>query len=157
MAGSLNNFGEPAFLCYLCSRNIELPKQKIMKKLLILTMLAALTLGARAAEYNYLVFTLNDGTTQSVSASNLNITFADGKLKATSGSNTVTIALSDLTKMEFSNEGTTDISIVSCDFNATDDTEVYDLNGRRLPSKATLSRGIYIIKSNGKTTKVQVK
>ena len=128
-----------------------------MKKLFILTLLAALTLGARAAEYNYLVFTLNDGTTQSVSATDLNITFANGKLTATSGGNTVTIALSDLTKMEFSNEGTTGISTVSCDFSTTDDTEVYDLNGRRLPSNATLSRGIYIIKSNGKTTKVQVK
>ena len=58
-----------------------------MKKLLILTMLAALTMGARAAEYNYLVFTLNDGTTQSVSATDLNITFANGNLTATSGSN----------------------------------------------------------------------
>ena len=112
-----------------------------MKKLFILTLLAALTLGARGAEYNYLVFTLNDGTTQSVSASNLNMTFADGKLKATSGSNTVTIDLSSLSKMEFSNEGTTGINTVSC----------------RLPSGATLSRGIYIIKSNGKTTKVNIK
>ena len=128
-----------------------------MKKLLILTMLAALTMGARAAEYNYLVFTLNDGTTQSVSATDLNITFANGNLTATSGSNTVTIALSSLTKMEFSNDGTTGIDRVSYDFTITDDTEVYDLNGRRLPSTATLSRGIYIIKSNGNTTKVQVK
>lgn len=128
-----------------------------MKKLLILTMLAALTLGARAAEYNYLVFTLNDGTTQSVSATDLNITFANGNLTATSGSNTVTIALSSLTKMEFSNDGTTGIDRVSYDFVITDDTEVYDLNGRRLPSTANLSRGIYIIKSNSKTTKVQVK
>ena len=128
-----------------------------MKKLLIMTMLAALTMGARAAEYNYLVFTLNDGTTQSVSATDLNITFANGNLTATSGSNTVTIALSNLTKMEFSNDGTTGIDRVSYDFTITDDTEVYDLIGRRLPSTATLSRGIYIIKSNGKTTKVQVK
>ena len=87
-----------------------------MKKLLILTMLAALTMGARAAEYNYLVFTLNDGTTQSVSATDLNITFANGNLTATSGSNTVTIALSNLTKMEFSNDGTTGIDRVSYDF-----------------------------------------
>ena len=128
-----------------------------MKKLLILTMLAALTLGTRAAEYSYLVFTLSDGTTQSVSTTDLNITFANGNMTATSGGNTVTIALSNLTKMEFSNEGATGISTVSCDFTITDDTEVYDLNGRRLPSNATLSRGIYIIKSNGKTTKVQVK
>ena len=68
-----------------------------------------------------------------------------------------TYTLSDITKMEFSNDGTTGIDRVSYDFTITDDTEVYDLNGRRLPSTATLSRGIYIIKSNGKTTKVQVK
>ena len=128
-----------------------------MKKAMILTLLTAFTLGLRAADYDYLVFTLSDGTQQSVSASNLNITFANGNLTATSGSNTVTIALGSLAKMEFSNEGSTGISTVSCDFTATDDTEIYDMNGRRLPNSASLSRGIYIIKSNGKTSKVQVK
>ena len=128
-----------------------------MKKTIILTLLCALCMGAQAADYNYLVFTLNDGTTQSISASNLNIKFVNGKLEATSGNDGVSIDLSALAKMEFSNEEVTGIKTVSCNDVVTDDAEVYDLNGRRLPSNATLARGIYIIKSKGKTTKVQVR
>ena len=128
-----------------------------MKKLLFLTMFAVLTIEARAAEYKYLVFTLNDGTTHSISASNLNIKFVNGKLEAISGNDGVSIDLSVLAKMEFSNEEVTGIKTVSCNDAITDDAEVYDLNGRRLPSNATLSRGIYILKSKGKTTKIQVR
>ena len=74
-----------------------------MKKLLILTMLAALTTGARAAEYNYLVFTLSDGSEQAIVATGLNITFTDGNLVATTGNETLaTIPLASLLKMQFS-------------------------------------------------------
>ncbi len=128
-----------------------------MKKAVILTLLTALTLGTRAADYNYLVFTLNDNTTQAITASNLNITFANGNLIATSGSESLTIALTSLAKMEFSNDNTTGIEAIEATLNPDEATEIYDLNGRRIPSGTQLSRGIYIIKSNGKTTKVQVK
>ena len=128
-----------------------------MKKLLILTLLAALTLGTKAANYNYLVFTLTDGTTKSITANNLNITFADGKLEATSGNDGISIDLNVLAKMEFSNDNTTGIDTIEANVTLDEATEIYDMNGRRMPSNTTLSRGIYIIKSNGKTTKVTVK
>ena len=125
---------------------------------MILTMLALLTLGSSAEDYNYLVFTQSDGTTKSIAAGNVTIAFADGNLTATSGSETVTIPLGSLTKMAFSNDGTTGIVLTTADGKLTaDDAEVYDLNGRRLPSSVTLSRGIYILKSNGKTSKIQVR
>ena len=69
----------------------------------------------------------------------------------------MTIALTDLAKMEFSNKLPTGINNIRTDVTIDDNTEIYDLNGRRLPSSTTLARGIYIIKSNGKTSKVQVK
>ena len=129
-----------------------------MKRFMILTMLALLTIGSSAEDYNYLVFTQSDGTTKSIAAGNVTIAFADGNLTATSGSETVTIPLASLTKMAFSNDGTTGIVLTTADGKLTaDDAEVYDLNGRRMPSSATLSRGIYILKSNGKTSKIQVR
>ncbi len=127
-----------------------------MKKIIILTLLAVFTLGIQAADYNYLVFTLSDGTTKSISSSSLNITFSDGNMTATSGSSTVTIALTSLTKMEFSNNGETGIETIKTNFTLDDATEIYDMNGRRIPSGSALSRGVYIIKSNGKTQKIAV-
>ena len=131
-----------------------------MKKIIIMACLMALTsITLQAADYQYLVFTLTDGTTQSITAQDLTLTFTGGNLTAQSGTESLTIPLTSLTKMAFSNDGsTTGISTISSDGIQTDaDAEVYDLNGRRIPSNTTLRRGIYIIKRNGQTTKVQVK
>lgn len=128
------------------------------KKIFILSILALLTTTLRAADYQYLVFTLTDGTTQSITATNLTLTFANGTLTATSGTSTLSLPLTNLSKMEFSNDGsTTGISTLKADVKLDEQTEVYDMNGRRLPNSTQLQRGIYIIKNNGKTTKVQVK
>ena len=93
-----------------------------MKKIIILSMLMLLGVGVRAADYGYLVFTLSDGTTKSITSTGVNITFADGKLTATAGTETVAVELASLTKMEFSNDGTTGISSVNCDFEAAEGT-----------------------------------
>lgn len=128
------------------------------KKISILTLLLVLTTTLRAADYQYLVFTLTDGTTQSITATDLTLTFSDGTLTAKSGTFNLSLPLTDLSKMEFSNDSsTTGISTLKADIKLDEQTEVYDLNGRRLPNSTQLQRGIYIIKNNGKTTKVQVK
>lgn len=129
-----------------------------MKKSLILTLLAILTtVGMRAADYQYLVFTLSDGTTQAIAATNLNISFADGNLVATNGTETLaTLPLTTLTQMEFSNDGTTGITATNFT-NFTDSAnEWYDLNGRKLDA-APSTRGVYILKNNSKTIKVSIK
>lgn len=130
-----------------------------MKKTIVLTLLCALSTGMRAADYNYLVFTMTDGTQQAVTASNLSITFSDGNLVASSGSATLaTIALSDLASMEFSNDSAAGItSISSSSLTIGDEAEVYDLNGRMMPKGMALPKGVYIIKQNGITTKTQVR
>ena len=127
-----------------------------MKRMMILTLLCALYLGARAADYNYLVFTLNDGSEQAIVANGLNITFTDGNLVAATASETlVTIPLATLQKMQFS-ESTTGISDLPTD--GDDDIKaIYDLQGRMMPLDTQLPKGTYIVKTSRRTIKVHVK
>ena len=124
--------------------------------MMILTLLCALYLGARAADYNYLVFTLNDGSEQAIVANGLNITFTDGNLVAATASETlVTIPLATLQKMQFS-ESTTGISDLPTD--GDDDIKaIYDLQGRMMPLDTQLPKGTYIVKTSRRTIKVHVK
>ena len=132
-----------------------------MRKAIILSLLTILTLGTRAADYEYLVFTLNDGTTQAVTATNLAISVGNDQLVVTDGTGTTlaTFALVNLSKMEFSNDsGATGISTLSADKLATDEaTAIYDMNGRQMPRNAQLPQGVYILKNNNRTIKVQIK
>ena len=124
--------------------------------MMILTLLCALYMGARAADYNYLVFTLNDGSEQAIVANGLNITFTDGNLVAATASETLaTIPLATLQKMQFS-ESTTGISDLPTD--GDDDIKaIYDLQGRMMPLDTQLPKGTYIIKTSSRTIKVFVK
>ena len=124
--------------------------------MMILTLLCALYLGARAADYNYLVFTLNDGSEQAIVANGLNITFTDGNLVAATASETLaTIPLATLQKMQFS-ESTTGISDLPTD--GDDDIKaIYDLQGRMMPLNTQLPKGTYIVKTSSRTIKVFVK
>lgn len=130
-----------------------------MKKTIIIAMLCILTAGMQAAEYEYLVFTLSDGTTTAVAASNLTITFSDGNLVASSGNETLaTLPLAELTQMEFSNDDPTGITAISTDKLITDETAaVYDMNGRRMPAATSLPNGVYIVKTQSKTVKVYIR
>lgn len=124
--------------------------------MMILTLLCALYLGARAADYNYLVFTLSDGSEQAIVANGLNITFTDGNLVAATASETLaTIPLATLQKMQFS-ESTTGISDLPTD--GDDDIKaIYDLQGRMMPLDTQLPKGTYIVKTSRRTIKVHVK
>ena len=140
-----------------------------MKKSIFLTLLCILSsLSMRAADYQYMVFTMNDGTTQAVTATDLTISFANDNLIASSGSETLaTLPLATLASMEFSNDGnTTAISTVNADETAVLDvnsiitdsnTVVYDLQGRVIPQGSVLTKGTYIVKNNKRTIKVNVR
>jgi len=127
-----------------------------MKRMMILTLLCALYLGARAADYNYLVFTLNDGSEQAIVANGLNITFTDGNLVAATASETLaTIPLATLQKMQFS-ESTTGISDLPTD--GDDDIKaIYDLQGHMMPLDTQLPKGTYIVKTSSRTIKVNIR
>ena len=113
----------------------------------------------RAGDYQYLVFTLNNGTTQAVTATDLSIAFTGDNLVATSGNETLaTLPLSTLVSMEFSTDGTTGISQISADQLITDaDTVIYDMQGRQMPQGASLPKGVYIVKNNNRTLKVNIR
>jgi len=128
------------------------------KKLIILGALAALATGMSATDYNSLVFTLTDGTTQSITATGLNITCAEGTLTVTDGTNSLSLPLASLTKMEFSEAEATGISDIRLDdLRPADGITIYDLNGRQMQRGRKLPQGTYIMKTNGTTIKVQVR
>lgn len=130
-----------------------------MKKTIILTLLTFLTLGTRAGDYQYLVFTLTDGTTKAVTANSLTISFTDGNLvAASSGETLATLPLSSLTQMEFSTDGTTGIEGINANTLITDSaTAIYDMNGRQMSSGSALPKGVYIVKTQNRTLKVNIK
>lgn len=131
-----------------------------MRKLIIGFILAAISITTHAADYTYLTIVEQDGTKTSLTAVGLTITFSDGNLVATNSttSESKTISLSNLASMNFStaNETTTGIQNVSIDIDDAD-TFIYDLSGRQIPSGASLTKGIYIIKKGSVTRKIQVK
>ena len=135
-----------------------------MKKATIITaILAAGTLTAQAADYQYLTIEKNDGTQQSLTAVGLTISYSATAMTATNGSETTTIALSELNRMYFSNTkdatAISDISSLQQDEEAT----IYDLSGRQIAEgrlstvKPLLRKGVYLVKQQGKTIKIQVK
>jgi hypothetical protein len=128
-----------------------------MKKTMILMLLSVITLVMRAADYNYLVFTLTDGSEQAIVAANLNITFTDGNLVATTANETLaTIPLASLQKMQFSETNTAGISALPID--GQDDIKaIYDLQGHMMPLDTQLPKGTYIVKTSSRTIKVNIR
>lgn len=139
-----------------------------MKKTIILTLLCIVSsTSMRAADYQYLVFTMNNGSTLAVTATDLTISFANDNLIATSGNETLaTLPLATLASMEFSNDNaTTAINAASADGSVLDinsiitdaNTAIYDMQGRMMPQGSTLPKGTYIVKNNNRTIKVNIR
>lgn len=127
-----------------------------MKKIMffLMTMVGVLTAQADDATYSYLTFETVDGakTSVAVTALPMSVTVTDGTL--TVGGQTFTLA--DLSKMYFSNTNeTTAIQEVKA-ADLDDDADIYDLQGRKV-TKAQMRRGIYVVKTNGGTYKVNVR
>lgn len=123
------------------------------KRFLTLSMLAALSGQLLADDYAYMVFTLSDGTTQRITVANLSLSFADGNLTAGNGTDVLTIPLTSLNKMAFSNGATTGVDAAMTDDGAE---EIYDLKGHRV-TRAQMRKGVYIIKTKTRTYKTTVK
>ena len=127
-----------------------------MKSFILGILMMIGTLPAMAGNYPYLTFELTDGAKVSVSVSSLSLSFNGNTLKA--GSQTFTV--SNLSKMYFSSADETNGGATAIEELTADDLEgkeIYDLNGHRLDSDAQLPRGVYIVKSKNKTSKIVVK
>ncbi len=109
--------------------------------------------------YDYLVFSLQDGTSQSVTAVGTSITFSGTNAVVSNGSTKFTLSLADLASMFFSSDASaTGISTIEADGTSADNgeaTEIYTLNGVRVDDMS--KRGVYIVKKNGKTFKQVVR
>ena len=132
-----------------------------MKKLAAILVMMAACINIMADDFTYLTVENSDGTTTSMTASGLTITFADGQLKASNGSETWALPLSSLSKMYFSN--TDGISEAA---QAIDDGEVtaYSTYGIVMgtfscldEARSQLKKGIYVIKSGSRTIKITVR
>ena len=140
-----------------------------MKRTILLAAITAWGFSpTRAEDYPYLMFQTTDGSTTAMAASELTITFSDGKLTVTNAESTQTLTLTDLSKMYFS---TTDNANGIEDVNADGLTnlnqgpvEVFTLTGISIgkydtlqQAKSSLSQGIYVVKSASRTLKIAVK
>ena len=106
--------------------------------------------------YTFLTFEMTDGSKASVSTTSLTLTINANML--TVGSQTFT--LTNLSKMYFSttDESTTDESATGIEeITSLDEaTEIYDLQGHQI-QKEQMRKGVYIIKTKKKTSKIIVK
>jgi hypothetical protein len=133
-----------------------------MKKKVMTILLLSTTLLVHAGDYDYLTIESSDGSKTSLTAVGLTITFSDGKLVATNGSESATLSLSALSKMRFADtNNSTETAISSIDttddgFDIDDADAIYDLSGRQVPP-TSVKKGIYIIKKGQETRKIQVK
>ena len=112
------------------------------------------TLTMQAADYPYLTFELTDGSKVSVAvSSDVTLSFSATMLTVSSQSFTLT----NLNKMYFSTSDETSTGIPS--LQAVDDYEIgvtYDLRGHQV-SRGQMRRGVYIVKTKERTSKVTVK
>ena len=119
-----------------------------MKKIvLLLAILASATLTAHAEGYPFLTVQHSDGSQQSFASSGLVITFNDGNMVVSQNGTKTTLALSDLSKMFFSN--TSGIQQMENSESKMEDSSVYDLQGRKIENSKSVNRkypkGIYIV------------
>lgn len=131
-----------------------------MKKLALLTLLFAAAMQAMAGDYDYLVVEKTNGTRTALQSSGLVITFKNGTFYSTRNGLHSTFQLTDLSKMYFSATSTAIKNHTDADSQLT----VYSLDGIRLGTfsnssawQSSLPKGIYIVKSNGKTYKQTIK
>ena len=130
-----------------------------MKKVFLLLAVCTAMM-AHASTYNYLVFTNTEGTNTVFSVENLWLNVDGSELQVTNADGTVSILLTALKSMQFSEDSI--ISAVENVLNADAAVQVYSVSGSLLGSYGslmeavqTLDAGAYVI-SNGCVTQIIV-
>lgn len=132
-----------------------------MKRTLI-SMLTLLAVTAASADnYSYLAFQTADGSTRNIGVESLEMTFSDGKLIASNGTESLEISVADLSRMFFSSEATA-IKDISLDKDSP--VKVYTVEGVCVGSydnmagaSANMGKGVYIVKGEKTTHKITVR
>ncbi|MBQ7472482.1 MAG: hypothetical protein IJS97_08690 [Prevotella sp.] len=133
-----------------------------MKKVLtILAFMFMFVAEGFAIDYGFLTVQKQDGTEQSFVATGLKLTFSNGTMIAEQNGTTTTLALSELSKMFFTQTAT---SVERAKTVAeAGELSVYTIDGvaKGKVSNALdvqkMGRGVYIIKQGDKTAKIVVK
>ena len=127
-----------------------------MKKIFLLFMALVGALTAQAGDYTYLTFETTDGAKTSVDVSSLPVTINLDNSTLTIGNQT--FALADLSKMYFSTQSeSTGISEeLRVNSEELSTATFYDLQGHKV-TKEQMKKGVYIVKTNGRTYKIVVK
>lgn len=130
-----------------------------MKKVFLLLAVCTAMI-AHASTYNFLVFTNTEGTKTAFSVKDLMLNVDGSDLQVTNADGTVSILLTALKSMQFSEDSI--ISAVENVLNADAAVQVYSVSGSLLGSYAslmeaaqTLDAGAYVI-SNGSVTQTIV-
>ena len=130
-----------------------------MKKVFLLLAVCTAMM-AYASTYNYLVFTNTEGTNTIFNVKNLTLNVEGSDLQVTNADGTVSILLTALKSMQFSEDSI--ISAVENVLNADAAVQVYSVSGSLLGSYGslieaaqTLDAGAYVV-SNGSVTQTIV-
>lgn len=130
-----------------------------MKKVFLL-LAVCLAMMTHASTYNFLVFTNTEGTKTAFSVKDLMLNVEGSDLQVTNADGTVSILLTALKSMQFSEDSI--ISAVENVLNADAAVQVYSVSGSLLGSYGslmeaaqTLDAGAYVI-SNGSVTQTIV-
>lgn len=136
-----------------------------MKKILSLIVLAACAASASADGVKYITFRTADGTEKSLSlAQEVEISFNDGKLCATTAGDEFTADLAQMASMWFSAEPTAIDALVNDSLAEGTAVRIYDMEGRLVSQyqhvqgkHPDVPAGNYILCVGNKATKVLVK
>lgn len=127
-----------------------------MKKIICAAVILLASVSAAADEITLLQFKTADGKIQSITAIDTEIEIANGTLTATNRSETLSLQVTNLASMEFT-QGTTAVKSL-CDTKASA-IEVVNIDGTpsgRFDSlqaaESTLAPGLYIVKTNSNAT-----
>lgn len=131
-----------------------------MKKLLLTVCAALASFIIMASETDLMIFEMHDGSKQSIFSTNLTMTFADGLLNATDGTQSLSIPLNTVRAFYFGSQS--GVGSVSIPENQA--IEAYSVAGVHQgtfkslqDAKAALPTGLFILKAGHETNKVVVR
>lgn len=152
-----------------------------MKRYLLSAALLLTGMAAEADNYNYLMIQTTAGTSTYLTAVGTKIVFSDGNLVATSGTESATFSLSELSYMVFTSDEPTSISNVKADSygvyadggrivitgSGSQNVSICSISGALIAKGTTsggtttfggnLAAGVYIVNVNGESSKIVVK
>lgn len=136
-----------------------------MKRILLLIIATASLFVAKAQSFDYLTVRTMEGSEQSFALDQLKLTFADGKVVATSHGESTTFDFANLdfmfftaepTAIENMSDGGCTVSIVGGNLQtnapAGSTIHVFTPDGKRV-GQSSLNRGVYLVQINGRTYK----